>query len=222
MSESASSSALSSLTSILSLLLNSEVVKALFTEALQLWRESRFHGTYRVEHHQATLELLDSRGKVAVYTKRQQVVFLQDNVFAIQDQAWGDGNIFADYSCSPGAMVDRYKEGYRWKILISLRAMRNKGEREGFFIERKITDGFTTPTLNFQTQVDHPTKTLTLNVIFPVTRQPKRMSLIEQNMKRSHDLEAGNRISLSRGRVQYSWHVAKPLLYESYILRWEW
>ncbi|MBI1280145.1 MAG: hypothetical protein GC179_18595 [Anaerolineaceae bacterium] len=221
MSESALSPT-SFLTSILSLLLNSELIRTIFTEVIGLWRESRFHGTYRVEHHQSTLELLDSHGKTAIYTKRQQVVFLQDDVFAIQDQAWGDGNIFAGYKCSPGAMVDRYKEGYRWKVLISLRAMRNKGDRENFFIERTITDGFTTPTLNFQMHVDHPTKTLTLSVILPSSRQPKRIGLIEQNMKRSHTLGAEHRTELSGGRVQYSWEVAKPLLYESYILRWEW
>jgi len=221
MSENASSLS-SPPTSILSLLLNSELVRMLFTEAIRLWRESRFRGIYRVEEHHSVLELLDSQGKVAVYTKRQQVVFLQNDVFAIQDQAWGDGNIFADYECTPGVMVDRYKEGYRWKMLISLRAVKNRDDREEFFIERRITDGFTTPVLNFQIQVDHPTNSLTLSVIFPSTRHPKSINLIEQNMKRSHVMGEEHRTSLSQGRVQYTWHIAKPLLYESYILRWEW
>lgn len=208
--------------SILSVLLNSELIRLMFTEALRLWRESRFRGMYRVNHHQATLELLDVAGKVAVHTKRQEVIFLHDDVFAIQDQAWGDGNIFADYKCTPGVIADRYKEGYRWKILISLRTTKNKGDREEFFIERKITDGFTTCIVNFQTQVDHPMDSLTMSVIFPSKRHPKNVSLIEQNMKRSYMVGAEHRTSLSGGRVQYAWHVAKPLLYESYILRWEW
>jgi hypothetical protein len=177
---------------------------------------------YRVGNHQATLELMDSEGKVAIHTKRQQVIFLHDDVFAIQDQAWGDGNIFAEYKCTPGVMVDRYKEGYRWKILISLRTMKNKGDQDEFFIERTITDGFTTPTVNFQTQVDHPMDSLSVNVIFPSKRHPKRIDYIEQNMKRSHILGPEHKTSLSGGRIQYSWHIKKPILHESYIIRWEW
>ncbi len=91
-----------------------------------------------MDAHHVMLDLTDNAGRTAIYTKRQQVTFLQDNVFAIQDQAWGDGDIFAAYRCSPGVAVDRYKEGYRWKILISLRGSRNRGERDEFVIERTI------------------------------------------------------------------------------------
>lgn len=208
--------------SFLSLLLNSELIRWLVTEFMQFWREGRFHGTYKVEDHYSTLELVDRRGKISVYSKRQLVTFTQDGVFAIQDQAWGDGEIFAGYSCTPGIAADRYKEGYRWKILISLRTTKNKDEQEEFFIQRRIKDGFTTPICNFQTQVDHPTKALTVSVIFPKTRHPKYVHLIEQNMRRSHTLGKEHCTPLSNGRVQYSWHLAKPHLYEGYILRWEW
>lgn len=118
--------------------------------------------------------------------------------------------------------VDRHKEGYRWKILISLRSTRNKGEQEIFVIERKISDGFTTPVGNFQTQVDHPTKALTISVIFPATHHPKSVTAIEQNLKRTFHLGQEQMIPLSGERVQYQWQVHKPRLYEAYILRWEW
>ena len=108
----------SDLLSFLSLLLNSTFLHTLTSELLNYWNASRFRGTYKVDDHHVTLDLTDAGGNTAIYTKRQQVTFLQNNVFAIQDQAWGDGNIFADYKCSPGVAVDRFKEGYRWKILI--------------------------------------------------------------------------------------------------------
>src|SRR5262249_6737323 len=148
----------SSLLSLLSILLNSDLIRTLVSAVVQLWNASRYRGTYKVEHHQVTLDLIDNGGRTAIYTKRQRMIFLQDNVFAIQDQAWGDGDIFAGYRCSPGVAVDRYKEGYRWKILISLRRTHNRGEREELVIERTIKDGFISPVGNFQTQIDHPTQ----------------------------------------------------------------
>lgn len=208
--------------SLLSLILNSEFVRWFASELMQLWHRNQFHGTYKVTEHQSTLELFDECGETSVYSKRQTVTFLQDGVFAIQDQAWGDGEIFEDYACTPGVAVDRYKEGYRWKILISLRTTKNKGEQEKFVIDRTIKSGFTTPICNFQTQVDHPTKSLTVSVIFPQHRHPKRISLVEQNLKRSYMLGKEHCSHLSYGRLQYSWHVTKPRLYEGYILRWEW
>lgn len=64
-------------------------------------------GLYKVLEYEVQLELVDPQGEVAIYRKRQRVRFLQDNVFAILDQAWGDGDIFADYKCSPGVAVDQ-------------------------------------------------------------------------------------------------------------------
>jgi hypothetical protein len=120
--------ALASPNSTLSLLLNSELLRWLVKELVRFWRESRFQGGYRAESHHASLELMDRHGNTARYTKRQQVTFLQDGICAIQDQAWADGDIFADYRCSPGIAVDRYVEGYRWRILISMRATKNRGD----------------------------------------------------------------------------------------------
>ncbi len=216
------SSSTSDLLSFFSLLLNSDVIRQLASGLVDFWKASRFRGTYKVDHHQIVLDLLDASGRTAVYTKRQRVTFLHDNVFAIQDQAWGDGNIFATYRCSPGVAVDRFKEGYRWKILISLRGTRNRGDTDDVTIERTITGGFMKPIGNLQTQVDHPTQELTMSAIFPAGRFPKSVTLIEQNAKRTHILGNENIARLPQGRIQYYWHVMKPHLYESYILRWEW
>jgi hypothetical protein len=85
-----------------------------------LWRLGRrimasktHEGMYEVLEYASRLELQDTKGKRAVFYKRQRVRFLQDNIIAFQDKAWGDGEIFADYKCSPGVAVDRYREGHR-------------------------------------------------------------------------------------------------------------
>lgn len=212
----------SSVLSLFTIILKSDTLGPLVTSTLNFWRSSRFRGTYTVESHHATLELKDSQGHVAVYSKQQRVKFIQDNVFAIQDQAWGDGEIFADYRCSPGVAADIFKEGYRYKILISLRSTKNKGDMEDVVIEQTVKDGFITPVGNFRTQIDHPTGALFLSVIFPASRPPKNVTLIEQNIQRSLPLGSEYRQYLSDGRIKYQWETKKPRLFEGYILRWEW
>lgn len=50
-------------------------------------------GMYEVLDYQSTLELLDVEGKHACFSKIKKVRYLQDNIIAYQDHAWGDGRI---------------------------------------------------------------------------------------------------------------------------------
>jgi hypothetical protein len=52
-----------------------------------------YRGLYEVLEYEATLELEDQGGKRATFKKREKVRYLQDNIIAYQDQAWGDGEI---------------------------------------------------------------------------------------------------------------------------------
>src|SRR5664279_5483888 len=165
-------------------------IKYILPHLPRLLRQLR--AMYEVLEYETKLELLDPQGKLAVYTKHQKVRFLQDNVIAYQDQAWGDGDIFADYKCSPGVPVDRYQEGYRYRILISLRQTKNRGDIEEFRIERYIKDGFMKADGSFQTNVDHRTQKLTLRVIFPSGRAPLQVLFVQQHAARTTTLGAEN------------------------------
>ena len=46
-------------------------------------------GMYEVLEYESTLELKDRKGKQALFRKREKVRYLQDNIIAYQDQAWG-------------------------------------------------------------------------------------------------------------------------------------
>lgn len=199
-------------------LLNADVVRLLSN--LQLPIFSQRPGSYEVLEHAVRLELKDDRGKKAVYHKDQNVRFIQDNVIAYQDKAFGAGNIFADYKCSPGEVVDRYREGHRYRVLISLRATKNRGDIENFHIERTITDGFTRAEEDVQTDIDHRTYHFSIGVIFPKSRPPKDATLIEQNANRATPLDHTQ--VLADGRIQIVWETSRPRLYESYILAWHW
>jgi hypothetical protein len=109
----------------------------------QLLRRYFPNGLYELLEYDSTLELVDPKGLSVLFKKRQRVRFLQDNVIAFQDCAWGDGYVLGHYRCSPGVSVDQYKEGDRWNVLISLRETKNRGDIEDFYTERRIKGGFT-------------------------------------------------------------------------------
>ena len=194
-----------------------------------LWRLGRrilsmkaHEGMYEVLEYETRLELLDTKGEKAVLHKRERVRFLQDNIIAYQDKAWGDGNIFADYRCSPGVAVDRYREGHRYQVLISLRETKHRNDIDEFHIERTIHRGFTKAIEDLQIDIDHVTRKFSISVVFPRKRFPKQVMLIEQNAARTTPLEAQDRLTLPDGRQQVTWSTNKPHLFEGYILRWEW
>jgi hypothetical protein len=179
-------------------------------------------GMYEVLDYETELELKDSKGRTAIFTKSQHVRFLQDNIIAYQDKAWGDGEIFANYECSPGVEVDRYRDGHRYNILISLRETKRRGEEETLLVKRTAHDGFTQDVEEFQTDIDHRTHHLTLKLVFPKSRLPTKVSITAQNTQITAKLDASNRHILPDGRHQYFWETDSPKLFEAYIFRWEW
>lgn len=179
-------------------------------------------GMYEVLNFKAELELKDDTGQTAVYSKTQSVRFIQDNIIAYQDTAWGDGDIFANYKCSPGVEVDRYQEGDRYNILISLRETMQRNDTATIQIERTINDGFLTETESFQVDIDHRTRALKMSVVFPQSRPPKKVTLIEQNSTKSVELSSQQHQLLPDGRHQYTWATINPKLFESFIMRWQW
>lgn len=168
------------------------------------------------------LELRDTKGKWADLDKRLRVRFVQNNVIAYQDQAWGDGDIFHEYRCEPGLPVDTYRDGHRNRVLISLRETKSRGDREEFRIHRTIKNGFMHHTEDFQVEIEHPTRQLGLTIVFPQKRPPRSIKLIEQNAARTRSLDVSAVVRLPDGRYEVRWEETKLRLYEAYIVRWEW
>ena len=203
---------------ILAWLITPELIES-FIKFTSYLVNRRHRTAYKVLNSEISLELLDSKGRKAIYRKVQTIKFLQDTI-AYQDTAWGNGDIFADYKVSPGKAVDFFRDGDRHRILISLRGTKQKYETTTIRIERLIRDGYTHDTEDFQADVDHTTKELSLAVIFPKNRHPKQVQWIEQQSKRS--INAENTQTLPDGRQKVSWQIKHPKLHERYIMRWHW
>jgi len=179
-------------------------------------------GVYEVLEYTSTLEILDRQGKTASFLKHKQVRYLQDNIIAYQDYAWGDGKILLNYRTSRGIPVDQYRSGYKTYILLSLREVKNRGAVDEFDIQWNIRQGFLTKDGYWATDISNRTKHLMVNVIFPKNRPPTRVIIEESNRKRTRSLGTEAINSLPDGRWQVTWTMDNPRLYEIYVLRWNW
>jgi len=170
--------------------------------------------------YESTLELLDKRGEKAVFHKRERVRYLQNNIIAYQDQAWGDGRILLNYRCTPGKPVDRYHSGRKTHIVISLREVKHRGDIDEFNIQRGIRRGFLKAAEWWETGISHRTKKLKIQFIFPKSRPPARISISDSTNQPA--LPQPSQVQLPDGRRLVSWEMNQPRLYEHYLFKWEW
>lgn len=177
---------------------------------------------FEILDYEATLELKDTAGKLAHFAKRLRVKFLQNTVIAFEDYAWGDGEILAAYKCAPGVVVDKYKDGDRWNILISLREAKDAGDIEGFYIERTERNTFTRAEEWLQTEIRRPTRRLRMDIIFPRQRPCRRALLLQRRLNRAQVLGPEHFRTLPDGRQLVTWETRQVTAYDIYTLKWKW
>ena len=186
------------------------------------WQKSQYHGMYEILDYESTLEIVDHKGDTAILRRREVIRFLQDNVVAIHDHAWGDGQIFADYQCQPGVPVDFYKDGSKFNVLISLRETKNRGDVMEFWVERTIKQGLLQQTEWLETEIDHWTKDLRLSIIFPKERPCRRATLSRRSTGKVKVLSDQHLALLPDGRQKLTWKGRNPKLNDRYSIRWMW
>lgn len=190
---------------------------------LRLWiKRYRREGMYEILDYDTTLELVDPNGETAIFKKRQKVKFLQDHIIAFQDYAWGEGEVFADYHCVPGWVVDRYQEGDRWNILISLRETKSVGDITEFYIERTVKNGFTKSEESRQIEIRNQTHRLKLVIIFPKKRHCQRAVILPRSQRRTITLGPEHFLNLPDGRQQLTWETQGIKRFEIYTIKWSW
>ena len=199
------------------------------TRLLDVWdlfsrwqNKRRYRGVYEILDYDATLEIIDSQGKEAVLIRREMIRFLQDNVVAIHDHAWGDGQPFVKYQCQPGVPVDCYEDGSKHNILISLRETKNRGDVIELWIERVIRDGLLQKQEWFETEIDHLMKNLRLSIIFPKERPSRRATLSRRSTGQTTLLPHRHFALLPDGRQKLTWKTSNPRLHDRYTIKWVW
>jgi len=175
---------------------------------------------YEILDYEASLELIDPKGEKAIFRKRQKVKFLQNNIIAFEDYAWGDGNILAEYKCVPGVVVDKYQEGDRWNILISLRETKSKGDIEEFYIERMENGTFTRAEEWLQTEIRRRTRRLSMSIVFPLEYRCQRAIVQQRTHNRVIELGSDHFHNLPDGRQRLHWETNQVRPFEIYTIRW--
>ncbi len=188
---------------------------------VQKWMH-RTDGMYEVLEYESLLELKDEHGRFAQFTKHEKVKYLQNNIIAYQDHAWGDGEILQDYKCTPGLVVDKYRPGQKTFLLISLRRVKKRGDVDDFNMEWGIRNGFVRKHELWETEVRHRTRRMEMKIIFPKHRPPRRVWVEEALQGKQFRLDASRLVTLPNGRFQLTWQTSKPQLNERYQIHWEW
>ena len=192
----------------------------LYQRVRKLWHHES--DLYEILDYAATLELLDGKGENAHFTKHQKIRFLQNQIIAFEDYVWGDGDVMVDYRCSPGVVVDRYREADRWNVLISLRETKHKEDVLDFHIERTEKRAFTRAQEWIQTELRHPARRLEMNVIFPKQRGCKRALIVRRSRNQTTILGSKNIQTLPDGGQLVTWSTDKIYGYEVFTLQWSW
>jgi hypothetical protein len=194
-----------------------------FWELVGQWRDRlSYHGMYEILEYDARLEIMDTRGEEASLVRHEVIRFLQDNVVAIHDHAWGDGEPFAEYHCQPGLPVDFYQDGSKQNVLISLRETKNRGDVMDFWIERVIRGGLLEKDEWLETEIDHRMEYLKLSIIFPLERRCQRAILTQRSTNTTVTLGERHFSTLSDGRQQLTWETRHPRLHDLYTIKWRW
>ena len=194
------------------------ILAVIWKQLRHLWRGLADEGMYEVLEYESVLELKDKHGKKARFQKREKVRYRQNNIIAYQDHAWGDGKILIDYRCSPGTVVDKYRPGQKTFLLISLREPKRRGDIDEFNIEWNMRDGFIRSRELWETEIRHRTKKITIKIIFPRTRPPQDVWMVEILRRRKHHLGPDAKRRLNVGRCFFICKWYRPKLNERYQL----
>ncbi len=197
-------------------------ISTIITDLSSFLRPSVPTGLFEILDYDTELELVDRQGSRAELKKRLKVRFLQDNVIAFQDYAWGDGGVLYNYRCSPGVIVDRYREGGRWNVLISLRETKSRGDIVEFFIERRLRHSFEAKEAWWQVSMQHETQRLRISVLYPKSRHCLRAVLSERNRNRVTPLSGTQLASLPDGGQMLTYENEKVSRFETYTIKWSW
>ncbi len=176
-------------------------------------------GPYEVLNYKATLEIKDIGGHNAIYTRRERVRFLRDNISTLYDYGWGDGQSFASHSVRPGRIVDRQSIGPRYKTTIALPSPKNRGDLLTFSIRRLVRDALIDRKCWLEAEIYHKMERMTLMVIFPKERAVKKAHIIAQQAQTTIPVT----VTVDKaGRQNLRYSVHGPKAGERYTLQWDW
>ena len=159
------------------------------------------------------LEIMDSDGRVARFTRHQRVRFLEDGVSVFFDRVWGDGVLFAGYAARHMRILDAIPTRKGYVVPLGLPRPFARGETFDIETERRIVGAFIQPDAYWESAMSAPTDLLTLDVVAPPGLHFRRPEIVAPPRG---DFDARQRARLLTFQVQ------RPALDIPYRLAWSW
>ena len=122
----------------------------------------------------------------------------------------------------PGVVVDRYQEGDRWHVLVSLRSTKQRGDMEDFYIERTVKNGFVKKEEWCQVEIRNPTRKLRISVILPKSRHSRQSQINQRSRHHTTSLSSDHIEELPDGRQMLWWEAYDLRPLEIFTLKWRW
>jgi hypothetical protein len=177
-------------------------------------------GSYEVLEHVQTWDLNDPTGNRASRERRFRVRYLQDTIL-IRDYLWGEGvHVGWDYTCTPGRVVDIYRTGPYFHVLIALDETRRRGDIEEFTITNDLVGSFTTDREWISFLVMHHTEMARIVVLFPEERPAEVLSLTRD--MGTEEIPGAIEVDEVDGRQRVTATLDHPTIKQVYTLRWRW
>jgi hypothetical protein len=176
---------------------------------------------YEILRHNLVLELHDVQGQKATLRRTARIRFLRDQVHAVRDRIWGDGERSPIAAVEPGIVVDAFQEASTLHSLISLRGPKSRGDLVTLTVVHELQGWFTRANEYFEVEVDVPTSELRMEIRFPKRRIPHHVWLIAQKNGSRRQLAGSNR-PVTREGMRIVWRRSKPPVSERLRTEWDW
>lgn len=175
--------------------------------------------TYEVLEYDARVELLDTDGRNAQYTRTELVRFLKDTS-TVYDYGWGNGIAFAEHETGRGKFTEKKLLGSRLRATVKLPELQHKGDEFVLTFERTVRNGFMSPSECWlEAELYHPTRRLTLCVVLPAARPLREACLVTLEEPKGTALRP---VEMADGRQCISYKARNPRVGQRFTLLWDW
>lgn len=183
----------------------------------KLLPEGLARSPYEILDYDVTLTLRDREGIRATFRRRQEVAFLQNRVSGMLDHMWGHGVLITQYHTDAGDLEDSILDEGRRHVVVGFKRPMGVGERLAFHVERTAMVGFTKGQEWTATTLDHPTRRLRSQIVFPKARPVLQATLSFEGRERSLPV-----LWRKDGRSVIRFAVDRPRAYTAYTVHWSW
>ena len=177
---------------------------------------------YEILALEETWDICDKQGGRVVVTKAMDIRFLRDNVGSFEDPAWGDGDLFAEYSCKPGTCGGVFQAGPKRYAHVVLNPPRRRGDEEHIESRRVVSGGFGKDSEWIEVHSDTCTGPLSIKVIFPQDRAPENCDWSRRRHGKEKPLRGVRLVNRPDGRHECSVRAGRTSPDEVYRLIWTW